>query len=164
MCHIRYILYDTLDYDTLRTKILSDVSAFARPGAVLAVMGSSGCGKSTLLDVLARRKEGLISGEIEFNGQTCFSKTEPETPDTAAVPYEVLLAALGYVPQFDLFLSNLTCFESLMYTARLTMDHQTRKEQTEAVLDVLERVGLSDIAHHRIGTTSDQVRISGGQR
>lgn len=49
--------------------LLSNVSGFAKPGSMTALMGSSGAGKTTLLDVLAGRKTtGRILGDIHING------------------------------------------------------------------------------------------------
>lgn len=49
--------------------LLSNVSGFAKPNTMTALMGSSGAGKTTLLDVLAGRKTtGRISGDILING------------------------------------------------------------------------------------------------
>ena len=43
----------------------------ARPGEVLAILGSSGAGKTTLLDVLAgRNNTGTLTGDIRLNGHT----------------------------------------------------------------------------------------------
>ena len=147
------------------TNILTNVSAYVRPGSVLAIMGSSGCGKSTLLEVLSRRKEGRVSGEIEFNGKTCFAKTTVDAADAAQQPHEVFLDSLGFVQQFDQFLPNLTCAESLLYTSRLVLPRDmSDEERQKRVRQSLERVGIANIANNRIGATSDQVRISGGQR
>lgn len=49
--------------------VLDGISGCAQRGRVLAVMGPSGSGKSTLLDILANKeKEGIVEGEITFNG------------------------------------------------------------------------------------------------
>lgn len=49
--------------------LLSNVSGFAKPSTMTALMGSSGAGKTTLLDVLAGRKTlGRITGDILING------------------------------------------------------------------------------------------------
>ena len=39
-------------------RILNDVSGFAKPGQLLAIMGPSGAGKTSLLNALARLNEG----------------------------------------------------------------------------------------------------------
>ena len=45
--------------------LLHSMSGVARPGELLAVMGTSGAGKSTLLDVLAGRLESKdLNGEL----------------------------------------------------------------------------------------------------
>lgn len=146
-------------------QILSKVSASARSGRILAVMGSSGCGKSTLLDVLSRRKQGATMGTIEFNGKKVFhriSLAAENNPDIAETAY---LELLGFVPQSDMFLRNLTCREWLMFVGRLVLPPDLPRPTVATLVDqALERVGLSRVADNRIGDPSDQVRISGGQR
>jgi ATP-binding cassette subfamily G (WHITE) protein 2 (SNQ2) len=50
--------------------LLNNVSGFAKPGSLGALMGASGAGKTTLLDVLAQRKtDGTIKGSILVDGR-----------------------------------------------------------------------------------------------
>ena len=59
---------------TQNTKtILEDVSGFAKPGELVAIMGASGGGKTSLLNILASRayvsSGAKISGEIRINNR-----------------------------------------------------------------------------------------------
>lgn len=47
--------------------ILKDVSMVVHSGEVLAVLGSKGSGKKALLDVISRRAQGSIRGQIHLN-------------------------------------------------------------------------------------------------
>ena len=65
---------------TAKTKtILEDVSGFAKPGELVAIMGASGGGKTSLLNILASRAYvsagAKISGEIRINNRE-ISKTD----------------------------------------------------------------------------------------
>lgn len=48
--------------------LLRDVSGFAKPGYITAIMGGPGAGKRILLDVLAGQQKGHITGDILVNG------------------------------------------------------------------------------------------------
>jgi ABC-type multidrug transport system ATPase subunit len=76
------------------------VNGIAKPGELLAIMGSSGSGKTTLLNVLNCRNKGKlsISGEIKVNGEIIRSS-------------EDLSSITGYVQQEDLFLEVLFLFK-----------------------------------------------------
>jgi ABC-type multidrug transport system fused ATPase/permease subunit len=50
-------------------QILNGISGYARPGEMLAIMGSTGAGKTSLLNVLARRADGVSTGVILINGK-----------------------------------------------------------------------------------------------
>ncbi|RHZ00591.1 hypothetical protein DYB35_012149, partial [Aphanomyces astaci] len=51
--------------------LLTNVTGYALPGTITALMGSSGAGKTTLMDVIAGRKtEGTTTDDILLNGAT----------------------------------------------------------------------------------------------
>jgi ABC-type multidrug transport system ATPase subunit len=75
----------------------------ARPGELLAIMGSSGAGKTTLLNTLMFRSPPSlqVSGQRALNGIPVSSST--------------LASLSAYVQQDDLFIGTLTVREHLIF-------------------------------------------------
>jgi ABC transport system ATP-binding/permease protein len=86
------------------TPAISNVSFSAGDGMLIGIMGASGSGKTTLLNLLT----GLTkpqSGEVRVNGIPIHSDDKR------------LDGVVGYVPQDDLLVEELTVFENLWYAA-----------------------------------------------
>ncbi|KAK3272295.1 hypothetical protein CYMTET_19401 [Cymbomonas tetramitiformis] len=102
-------------------RLLNDVSGFAKPEEMIALMGSSGAGKTTLLDVIACRKTtGAISGEVLVNGY-------PQDADSFA-------RYTGYVEQMDIHVTYATVHEALWFSGRLRLDESISDERVKAFL------------------------------
>lgn len=132
------------------TPAISDVSFAASAGMLIGIMGASGSGKTTLLNLLT----GLMNpqaGEVRINGISIHSGDKR------------LTGVVGYVPQDDLLVEDLTVFENLFYAASLCLAGKGRKELTEAVNRTLQSLGLYEKRHYRVGSPLNKV-ISGGQR
>lgn len=89
-----------------KIQLLDNITGYACPGVLTALMGGSGAGKTTLMDVIAGRKtKGTVGGEIYVNGypkdQTTWSRV------------------VGYVEQFDTHSATATVREALEYSAHL---------------------------------------------
>lgn len=119
-------------------------------GKLIGLMGASGSGKSTLLNVL-NGSEKPSSGRVLVNGI-----------DIHAEP-EKVQGVIGYVPQDDLLIEDLTVFENLYYSAKLCFGHYKEKEIIELTVRVLVNLGLSEIRDLKVGSPL-QKTISGGQR
>jgi len=54
-------------------KILHNVTGYAKPGEMVAIMGASGSGKTSLLNILGQRLDlsigSSVSGTIKCNGK-----------------------------------------------------------------------------------------------
>lgn len=88
-----------------KTKVLlSAVSGEFYAGHVNAIMGPSGAGKTTIMNVLSARAKHT-SGTIYINGK-----------EDSLSRYSKVM---GYVPQDDTMLSDLTVREILNHSARI---------------------------------------------
>ena len=107
-------------------KLLDDVSGYAAPGKLTALMGESGAGKTTLLNVLAdRTTSGVVTGDRFLNGNPLPEDFQAHTyvsliPPSLASP---LLNAFshhsGYCQQLDTHQRNATVREALLFSACL---------------------------------------------
>ncbi|ATY64290.1 ABC transporter [Cordyceps militaris] len=129
--------------------ILQNVTGSIDVGSLVAVMGGSGAGKSTFVNVLMG-KTTHTGGMVTINGLP--SKVSR---------YKKLI---GYVPQDDIVLPELTVFENILHAARIRLprswkDHDIRSH-VECVIDCLE---LSHVQDSRVGSIGKPI-LSGGQR
>ncbi len=114
---------------------VKNVSLSVNGGDFIAITGRSGGGKSTLLNLIA----GLLlptSGEILIDGQDISKLSDKEAS---------LLrnSVIGYIPQGQSLLSNLTVFDN----ARLPFYLAKREgNPNDAASKLLSRFGIKDLA------------------
>ena len=121
-------------------------------GKLVGIMGGSGVGKSTLLNVLNGNLTPM-SGEILVNGYNIHNEKEKE----------MLNGVIGFIPQDDLLIEDLTVYQNLFYNARLCLDKYTESQIHEIVNQVLVDLDLYAIRDLKVGKPLNKV-ISGGQR
>ena len=127
---------------------MHDLNFTLRSGEFLAVMGGSGTGKSTLLSIL----NGSLTpqeGRITINGHDI---SEPEAK-----------ALIGFVPQDDLLIEELTVYQNLYYTARLCFEGMSEEEIDKRVIKTLKDLELDGAKDLKVGSPIRKY-ISGGQR
>ncbi len=119
-------------------------------GKLIGIMGASGAGKTTLLNVLS----GITSpsaGEILINGINMHTERDK------------IEGVIGYIPQDDLLIEELTVFENLYYNAKLCFRDKNEQEIIEVVHKTLINLGLFERKDLKVGTPLNKM-ISGGQR
>ena len=129
---------------------LRDVTITEKNGSLIGVMGASGSGKSTLLNVL-NGNDKPSSGRILINDIDIHQESEK------------VRGIIGYVPQDDLLIEDLSVFENLYYAAKLCFSNYTEEEITDLVDKTLLSLGLYETKHLKVGNPL-QKTISGGQR
>jgi len=129
----------------LRTVSLSEES-----GNLIALMGGSGAGKSTLLHVL-NGSEKPSEGQVLINGIDIHKNPEK------------IEGVIGFVPQDDLLIEDLTVYQNLYYAAKLCFTNLSESEINALVVKVLEDLGLTETKDLKVGSPL-QKTISGGQR
>lgn len=119
-------------------------------GKLIGIMGGSGAGKSTLLNVL-NGNYTPSEGRVTINGIDLHHEKKK------------LEGVIGFVPQDDLLIEELTVFENLFYNAKLCFGNYTDKQITKLVSKTLHAIGLYEAKDLKVGSPLEKT-ISGGQR
>ena len=132
-------------YSKKGPRVLQDVSFALQSGKIGVLLGPNGAGKSTLIRCIL----GLLKpkeGEVVVNGKSLFEmKSRERAMEMAYVPQKVSFAPL-------------TVYDSVMLGRLPFFGLFPRKKDHEAVVSVLEELGLSELS------TRNVLELSGGEQ
>lgn len=129
---------------------LRHINLSEEQGKLIGIMGASGAGKTTLLNVLSGI-ETPSAGEVLINGINLHHNRQQ------------LEGVIGYIPQDDLLIEELTVFQNLYYNAKLCFRDKSEEEINSMVETTLRNLGLFERKDLKVGSPLNKM-ISGGQR
>ena len=125
---------------------------YEESGQMVGILGVSGTGKSTLLNLLNGNLKPQ-SGTIRINGFDINDEGERNK----------LKGIVGYIPQDDLLIEELTVYQNLYFNARLCLSNLHTNKIKKIVSKIMVDLDLWEIRNLKVGNPLDKV-ISGGQR
>lgn len=132
------------------TVALNELKIEESSGNLIGIMGASGSGKTTLLTILSGQDKPS-EGSIQINNMPV------DASDRS------LNGVIGYVPQDDLLIEDLTVYQNLYYNARLCFGNLDETAINEKIHKTLVSLGLEEIKDIKVGNALNK-KISGGQR
>ncbi len=129
---------------------IREVSFELESGQMAAVLGGSGSGKTTLFNILCGVSKP-DKGQILINNEVI----------TDSFKFNKNL--VGYVPQEDSLIEELTVYQNLKYCTELNRSELNKQELKQLLSETLLNFGLDDIKNLKVGSIISKV-ISGGQR
>ena len=127
---------------------LNNIQVVEEEGTLFGIMGGSGAGKTTMLNVLSGLEQSN-EAIIKLNGHDIQS--------------EESRANIGYIPQDDLLIEELTVYQNLYYNAKLINNTWKENEIKKRILKVLRELDLWETRDIKVGNALNK-KISGGQR
>lgn len=131
-------------------KGLQNINISEDTGKLVGIMGASGAGKSTLLNIL-NGNEAPTSGTVLINGIDIHKEKDK------------VEGVIGYVPQDDLLIDELTVYENLYYNGKLCLSQLSEEELHDRIIALLRSLDLMMTLDLKVGNVLEKT-ISGGQR
>lgn len=129
---------------------LQKMNFMVESGNLIGIMGGSGVGKTTMLNLL-HGKVKPTGGNLYINGYDLNSDSEE------------LTGLIGFVPQDDMLIEELTVFQNLYFNAKLCFGDYNQTQLKETVEGVLRDLDLYEIKDLQVGDMLNK-KVSGGQR
>lgn len=131
---------------------IHNLNFHSESGQLIGILGGSGVGKSTTLSIL----NGTLQpqhGEVLINGYNLYNENDKEN----------LKGIIGFVPQDDLLIEELSVFQNIYFNAKMCLNNLPENELVEVVNKTLVDFDLDEIKDLKVGSPLNKV-ISGGQR
>ncbi len=142
---------EKIDYRFASNELgLRAISFSEEHGKLIGIMGASGAGKTTLLNVLSGINKPS-AGQILINGINLHTQQDK------------IEGVIGYIPQDDLLIEELTVFQNLYFSAKQCFNDKTEEEIVDMVHKTLRSLGLYERKDLKVGSPLNKL-ISGGQR
>jgi len=133
---------------SIKVDVFDDINFSVPEGEMVAIVGASGVGKSTLLQLLGGLDKPT-SGQVIVAGKDITTLSE-------RAKGHLRNHYLGFVYQFHHLLPEFNALENVCMP--LLIRRMSSKKAIQKASDIIELVGLSNRAKHRIG------ELSGGER
>jgi ABC-type lipoprotein export system ATPase subunit len=143
-------IHKTYHLGEVDVPVLKGVSLAVDRGELVALMGASGSGKSTLMNILGCL-DRPTSGSYKLDGQEISTLSSDDRA-------HVRNRKIGFVFQSFNLLTRTSALENVMMPLTYAPDPVPEKEAKERAMQILERVGLGERAHHHPS------QLSGGQQ
>lgn len=131
---------------------IQNFNFYEESGQLIGILGLSGTGKSTLLNLLNGNLKPQ-SGNVLINGFDINNLKDKER----------LKGIIGYIPQDDLLIEELTVYQNLFFNARLCLSNLPLARIRKIISKIMNDLDLWEIRELKVGNPLDKV-ISGGQR
>jgi ABC-type multidrug transport system ATPase subunit len=140
------------------TCLVHNFNGFVANGHVCGVIGPSGAGKSTALSALG----GSISPNsgLEVNGEVTYYDSEKNTKENL----QVHGGKVAWLQQKDSFFSMLTVQETLELAAFLELPKFNERQRLKRVRATMDSLGLAKLKDRRIGDSTANKGLSGGEQ
>ena len=128
--------------------IIKEVNFNIQVGELVAIMGPSGSGKTTLLRTFVEQAK-LLKGELLINGEKISQR---------------YFHRMGYVPQDDVLIKDLSVYDNMYYYYRLHFGNEKTDTEVNKLINLqLRNLGILDIKNSPV-FQNGKFTISGGQR